>query len=71
MRLEIEEDPTLYRNNKIKIALKKNVKSQRGTKYINVQYHYIRKLVSKKKPTIKWISGSQRLTDRISKALPT
>lgn len=36
MRLEIIEDLTLYRDNKMSIILTKNIKSQYQTKYINI-----------------------------------
>lgn len=37
----------------MRIILIKNAKSQHYTKYINIQYHYIKKLVNKRKLTIK------------------
>lgn len=69
MKLEAIIDLMLCRNNKMRIALIKNVKSQYQTKYINVQYYYIRELVNKKELTIKWISKSKMLANRMMKAL--
>lgn len=51
------------------ITLTKNAKSQYQTKYINIQHHYIRKLVNKREFTIKWILESKMLIDRMTKAL--
>lgn len=44
---------TLYGDNKINIVFTKNVRSQYCTKHIDVQYHYIKKLVNKKELTVK------------------
>lgn len=71
MELKATEDITLYSNNKISIVLTKNAKNQYQTKHINVQYHYIWKLVNKKDLIIKWILGSKMLADRITKFLLT
>ena len=53
MNLEAVENLTLYGDNEMSIALTKNAESQHQTKHIDVQYHYIRELVNKKKFTIK------------------
>lgn len=71
MELETIKDITLHGNNKMSIALTMNAKSQRRTKHIDVQYHYIHKLVDKGEFTIKWIPGSEMLVDGMTKALPT
>lgn len=71
MKLEIVENFTLYVNNEINIALIKNAKSQHQIKYMDVHHHYISKLVNKKKLTIKWISESRILTNKMTKVLPT
>lgn len=71
MKLEAIKDLMLYGDNKVNIALIKNVESQHQTKYINVQYYYIKKLVNKKELTIKWISKSKMLVDGMMKALLT
>lgn len=52
MNLETIENVTLYSDNEMSITLTKNVESQYWTKYIKVQYHYIRELVNEKKLTI-------------------
>lgn len=53
MKLKFVEDPILYKDNKMSIALTKNAKSQYQIKYIDIEHYYIRKLVNKKKLTIK------------------
>ena len=53
MKLEVIEDLTLYGDNKMSIALTKNVESQHQIKHIDVQHHYIRKLFNERKLTIK------------------
>lgn len=68
MGLEILEKIILHNNNKMNIALTKNIKSQHCTKYINIQYYYICKFISKKKHTIKWISSSKLLANKMIKA---
>lgn len=55
----------------MRIALTKNIESQYHTKYINIQYHNIRKLVNEEELTVKWILGSDMLTDSMTKRLPT
>lgn len=52
IRLKAIVDLILYGDNKISIALTQNIESQYYTKYINVQYHYIRELVNKRELTI-------------------
>lgn len=44
---------TLHRDNKISITLTKNTKSQNYTKYIDMQYHYIHKLIEDGKLEVK------------------
>lgn len=53
MNLEVVENLELYRDNEMNIALIKNIESQHQTKHIEVQYHYIREWVNKKKLIIK------------------
>lgn len=47
LELEVTEMIIIYGNNKMSIALLKNVKSQQYTKHIIVQYYYIRELIKK------------------------
>ena len=61
----------LHSDNKMSIALTKNVESQHRTKHINVQHHYIRELVNEGESTVKWIPSSEMLADGMTKALPT
>lgn len=65
------ESITLHSNNKISIALTKNAESQHQTKHINIQYYYIRELVSEGEFTIKWVLSSEMLTNGMTKTLPT
>lgn len=53
------------------IALTKNAKSQQYTKHIDVQHHYIRKLIEKGKLTVTWIPSLEMLANEMTKALPT
>lgn len=53
MKLEVVEGITLHGDNKISIALTKNIESQHCMKHINVQHHYIRDLVSEGELTVK------------------
>lgn len=62
---------TLYNDNKISITLTKNAKSQYCTKHINMQYHYIEKLVNKREFVIKQILNFKILANAITKALLT
>lgn len=61
----------LFGNNEISIALIKNAESQHCTKHIDVQHHYVQKLVNEGEFTIKWIPGVEILADEMTKALPT
>lgn len=70
MKLEVIESLTLYRDNKMSIALTKNIEIQHCTKYIDFQHHYIRKLINKRELTIEWIPGSRILIDEMTKAFP-
>lgn len=47
------ESLTIYKDNKMSIALTKNVESQYRIKYINIYHYYITKLVYNKKLTVK------------------
>lgn len=49
MVLEIE----FFGDNEMSIALIKNTESQHQTKYIDIQYHYIKELINEKKLIIK------------------
>lgn len=71
MRLEAIIDLTLHGDNKMSIVLTNNAESQYYTKHINVKHHYIGELVNKKELTIKWISRTKILANRMTKALPT
>lgn len=71
IELEIIKTITLYGDNKINIALTKNIKSQYRTKHINIQFYYIRKFVDEDKLTIKQIPSSKMLANKITKALPS
>ena len=71
MKLEVVEGLTLHGDNEMSIALTKHVESQNCTKNIDVQHHYIQKLVNKGELTVKWILGSEMLADSMTKALPT
>lgn len=53
MNLEVVEDFTLYKDNKICIVLTKNIKNQYQINHIDIQHYFIRKLINKKKLTIK------------------
>lgn len=61
----------LYGDNETSIILIKNAESQAKSKHIDVQYHYIRKLVANKKLEIKWICSASILADRLTKILST
>lgn len=53
MKVATVEEITPYGDNEMSIALTKNAESQRHTKHIDVQHHYIRKLVDEGELTIK------------------
>lgn len=57
-------------DNKASISLTKNLESQKRTKHIDVQHHYIRELVNDKELTIEWVSSAKMLADGMTKALP-
>lgn len=61
----------LHNNNKISIALTKNIKNQYYIKFIGIQYHYIWKLVNKKYFIVKQISHFEIIADNIIKILFT
>lgn len=65
------EEITLYKNNDITIALRKNTESQKYTKQINIQYYYIQELIDQEKFMIKQISDSKMLANGMTKALLT
>ena len=70
IEIKVTGELTLFGDNKMSIALTKNVESQHQTKYIDVQHHYIRELVNKRELTIEWIPRSKMLANGIIKALP-
>ena len=70
IKIEVVEDLTLFGDNEMSITLTKNIESQHQTKYINIQYHYIRELVNKGELAVKWIPGLKILADGMIKALP-
>ncbi len=71
LEMEVTETVILHGDNEMSIALTKNAESQRRTKHIDVQHHYIRELIEEGELTVSWIPGSQMLADEMTKALPT
>lgn len=59
----------LHKNNETSIVLTKNAESQVRTKHINMQHHYICKLVANKEVTIEWICSASILADGFMKFL--
>lgn len=53
IELATVEKITLYGDNEMSIALTKNAESQQHTKHIDVQHHYIHKLIDEGELTIK------------------
>lgn len=70
-QIEVTEKITLHGDNEMSIALTKNAESQRRTKHIDVQQHYIRELIEEGELIVTWIPGSEMLADGMTKALPT
>lgn len=58
MYFKVVEKVTMYGNNKMRIALTKNAKSQHQTKHINIQYYYICELIDEGEIIIKWIPNA-------------
>lgn len=58
-----------HKDNKTNIILTKNAKSQANAKHINVQHHYICKLLANKKIIIKWICSANILASGFRKSL--
>lgn len=54
MKIKTIKKLTLYKNNKMSIALTKNVKNLYQTRHISIQHYYIRKLVNKRDFIIKY-----------------
>ena len=59
----------LHENDEMSITLTKNIESQYYTKHINIQHHYIWKLVNEGVLIIKWIPSSEMLANIMTKAL--
>lgn len=53
------------------IVLTKNAESQHCTKDIDVDHHYIKKLIEEKELNIKWLDSSKMLANDMTKTLPT
>lgn len=71
LEIEVTERLTLHGDNEMSIALTKNAESQRRTKHIDVQHHYIRELIEEGELIVSWIPSSEMLADGMTKALPT
>lgn len=54
-------------DNKISLTLTKNSKSQNQTKYIDVMYHYIHRLINDEELAIEWIKKPAMLADGLIK----
>lgn len=59
----------LHKVHKINMILTKNVECQSRTKHIDVQHHYIRKLVAAGKHVIKWVCSANILINGFTKTL--
>ncbi len=60
---------TFYGDNETSITLTKNAESQHRTKHIDVQHHYICKLVDERELEVKWICSTNILADGFTKTL--
>lgn len=54
-------------DNEISLTLTKNPKSQNQTKYIDVMYYYIHKLINDRELAIEWIKKPAMLADGLIK----
>lgn len=69
LKLNLVSKIEFFRNNKINITLTKNAKCQHEMKYIDMQYHYIKELIIKKKLSIKWVNSFKMPANEMIKAL--
>lgn len=60
---------SLKDDNKASFNLTKNSKSQYQIKHIDIQQHYICKLVNNKELEIEWVPSTMILADKMTKAL--
>ena len=61
---------TLYEDNQAAIALSKNPQHHNRTKHIQVKYHWIREMVSKKELSLSYIPTKFQLADIFTKSVP-
>ena len=67
--IQFVKNVILYGDNEISITLTKNAKSQYSTKHIDVQYHYIQKLIEEGELKIERICNTNILADKFTKVL--
>jgi hypothetical protein len=61
---------TLYGDNQGAIALARNPEYHQRTKHIDIQYHFIRDLVSTEKIHLEFCPSTDMIADIMTKALP-
>ena len=72
IELPMNQPPAFVRilgDNQASLNLVKNAEYHEQTKHIDVQHHYVRKLVQDDYVRMKWVSTKEQLVDRFTKAL--
>ena len=67
---QCSEATMLFIDNQNAIRLKRNPEFHKGTKHIDIRYHFIREKVECNELTVSFISSNLQLADIFTKALP-
>ncbi|GKB69844.1 uncharacterized mitochondrial protein-like protein [Tanacetum coccineum] len=70
LQVPLPSIPVLYCDNKSAIFLSQNPVAHKRAKHIDIDYHFVRELVSHKKLSTRFVPSSQQLADIFTKSLP-
>jgi hypothetical protein len=65
-----EENMTIFLDNKGCILLIQNLVHHSGTKHINIQHHYVQKMINTRAIKFEYISSVEMVEDMLTKGIP-
>ena len=66
----VQPATTMYEDNQGAIALSKNPSNHSRTKHIDIKYHYVRDLITRKEVNIEYCPSNKMIADLFTKGLP-
>ena len=70
MKIEIKDHVVIYYDNTSAINISKNPVMHTKTKYIAINYHFLRELVQYKEVRLEYVNTKEQIVDMFTKSLP-